>query len=72
MNIIKADQITVGCQLAEKDGFLWDVTEIVKETAKTITVKIHSDFSNYKEHWNSGAGLEKTFNKKSRMYAILA
>ena len=31
MNIIKAEQIKIGTQLAEADGFLWDVVEIIKE-----------------------------------------
>ena len=37
--IINAGQIRTGSQLAEADGFLWDVVEIVKETPKTITVR---------------------------------
>ena len=44
MNIIKAEQIKIGTQLAEADGFLWDVVEIIKETPKTITVRLCSDF----------------------------
>lgn len=38
--IIKASDIKVGTQLAESDGFLFDVVEIVKETEKTITVRL--------------------------------
>ena len=34
MNIIKAEQIKIGTQLAEADGFLWDVVEIIKETQR--------------------------------------
>ena len=47
MNIIKAEQIKIGTQLAEADGFLWDVVEIIKETPKTITVRLFSDFSSF-------------------------
>ena len=45
--IINAGQIRTGSQLAEADGFLWDVVEIVKETPKTITVRLCSDFSSF-------------------------
>ena len=51
MNIIKAEQIKIGTQLAEADGFLWDVVEIIKETPKTITVRLCSDFSSFQQHW---------------------
>ena len=72
--IITADKIHVGTQLAEADGFLWDVAEIVKETPKTITVRLCSDFSSFKSHWTknqdgSPAGVIKTFRKSSRLYA---
>ena len=75
MSIITAEQIKVGSQLAEADGFLWEVTEIVKETPKTITVRICSDFSSFKEHWTtkpdgSKGGLIKTFRKSSKLYGI--
>lgn len=43
MNIIKAEQIKIGTQLAEADGFLWDVVEIIKETPKTITCMLKSN-----------------------------
>ena len=49
--IITANQIKVGTQLAESDGLLLDVTEIDKETPKTITVRLCSDFSSFKSHW---------------------
>lgn len=72
--IITADKIRVGTQLAEADGFLWDVAEIVKETPKTITVRLCSDFSSFKQHWTvkpdgMPGGVLKTFRKSSRLYA---
>lgn len=75
MSIITAEQIKVGSQLVEADGFLWEVTEIVKETPKSITVRICSDFSSFKEHWTtkpdgSKGGLIKTFRKSSKLYGI--
>ena len=75
MSIITAEQIKVGSQLAEADGFLWEVTEIVKETPKSITIRICSDFSSFKEHWTtkpdgSKGGLIKTFRKSSKLYGI--
>lgn len=42
--IIKAGDLKVGSQVAEASGFLFDVAEIVKETQKSITVRLCSDF----------------------------
>ena len=72
--IITADKIHVGTQLAETDGFLFSVTEIVKETPKTIIVRLCSDFSSLKSHWTvkpdgTPGGVIKTFRKSSRLYA---
>ena len=73
--IIKAENIRVGSQLAESDGFLWDVVEIVKETPKTVTVRLCSDFSSFSSHWavkldGTPGGIVKTFRKSSRLYGI--
>lgn len=70
--LIIAEGLKVGDQLAEHDGFLWDVTEIVKVTEKMITVKLHSDFSNYKKHWKTGPGVTKTFRKSSRLFGVVS
>lgn len=51
--IIKASDIKIGTQLAESDGFLFDVVEIVKETEKTVTVRLCSDFSSFPAHWRT-------------------
>lgn len=73
--IIKAHEIKVGSQLAEADGFLFDVVEIVKETAATITVRLCSDFSSFESHWTvrrdgTPGGVIKTFRKSTRLYGI--
>ena len=73
--IIKAENIRVGTQLAEADGFLFDVAEIVKETPKTITVRLCSDFSSFHNHWTikpdgTPGGIIKTFRKSTRLYGI--
>lgn len=73
--IIKANEIKVGTQLAESDGFLWTVAEIVKQTEKTITVRICSDFSSFEKHWTikrdgTKGGLIKTFRKTTQLYGI--
>jgi len=69
--IVKASDIKVGTQLAESDGFLFDVVEIVKETEKTITVRLCSDFSSFPAHWRTKkdgtpGGVIKTFRKSTR------
>lgn len=67
---IKAQGLKVGDQIAEQDGFLWHVSEIIRETENAITVKLNSDFSSFKEHWPSGAGIVKTFRKRSTLCGI--
>ena len=74
--IIKASDIKVGTQLAEPDGFLFDVVEIVKETDKTITVRLCSDFSSIPAHWTikkdgTSGGVIKTFRKSTKLCGVL-
>lgn len=69
--IIKAQNIKVGTQLAEADGYLFEVIEIVKETAKTITVRLAQDNSMMKHFWAENGGVIKTFRKTSLLYGIL-
>lgn len=71
-SLIKAGELTKGAQIAGADGFLFDVAEVVKQTDKTITVRLCSDFSSFKEHWTvkpdgTPGGFIKTFNKESRL-----
>lgn len=73
--IIKASDIKVGTQLAEADGFLFDVVEIVKETPKSVTVRICSDFSAIDSHHTikpngEPGGVIKTFRKTTKLYGI--
>lgn len=73
--IIKAENIKVGTHLAESDGFLFKVVEIVNETPKTITVRLCSDFSSFKSHWTvkpdgTPGGIIKSFRKSSKLYGI--
>ena len=74
--IIKADELKVGSQVAESDGFLFDVVEIVKETEKSITVRLCSDFSSIKNHWTTKpdgtkGGILKTFRKSTKICGII-
>lgn len=74
-NIIQANEIQVGTQLAESDGFLWEVVEIIKETPKTIKVRICSDYSSFEDHWKvkkdgTQGGLIKSFRKTTQIYGI--
>lgn len=73
--IIEAKELKVGSQVAEADGFLFDVVEIVKETEKSITVRLCSDFSSFKSHWTvkpdgTPGGVLKTFRKSTKIYGI--
>lgn len=73
--IIKASEIRKGTQLAEADGFLFEVVEIVNETPKTITVRLCSDFSSIKAYWTikpdgTSGGIVKTFRKSTRLCGV--
>lgn len=68
---INADEIKIGTHLAEPDGFLFDVTEIIKETPESITVRLCSDFSSMKQHWTTNDGIIKTFKKNTKLYGII-
>lgn len=69
--VINADKIKIGTQLAEPDGFLFTVAEIIKETPKTITVRFCSDFSSINQHWTANGGIIKTFRKSTKLYGII-
>ena len=74
--IIKAGDLKLGSQIAEEDGFMFDVAEIVKETEKSITVRLCSDFSSIHNHWTinpdgTPGGVLKTFRKSTRIYGII-
>lgn len=73
--VIKAGNLRVGSQVAEADGLLFNVVEVVKETEKTITVRLCNDFSSFKSHWTvkpdgTPGGVLKTFRKSTRIYGI--
>lgn len=70
MKIIKAAELKAGMQVPEADGFLFDVIEVVKETEKTITVRLASDFSSIHTHWAVNEGVKKTFRKSTSLYCV--
>lgn len=74
--ILQASEIKIGTQLAVDGGFLFDVVEIVKQTEKSITVRMCSDFSSFESHWTikkngEKGGVIKTFRKNTKLYGIL-
>ena len=68
--IIKAADLRIGSQIAEADGFLFEVIAITKETPKTITVRLASDFSSIPAYRKSAGGIAKTFRKNTLLYGI--
>lgn len=75
--VIRAGTLKIGDQLAEADGFLWDVAEIVETTDTAITVRLCSDFSNFSDHWTQKpdgkpGGVRKTFKKDDMLRGIPA
>jgi hypothetical protein len=45
MTRITAGELTVGMKVAERDGYLLDVLAIVRETPKTVTIRLGSESS---------------------------
>jgi len=75
--LIRAGDLKKGDQLAEEDGFLWDVAEIVEATETEVTVRLCSDFSSFKEHWTKKpggkpGGVIKTFSPDDLLWGIPA
>ena len=68
--VIKASELKVGFQLAESDGYLFDVIEIIKETQKTITVRLAQDTSMTKSFWTCNGGILKTFRKNTLLHGV--
>jgi len=62
--IKRAGELVVGDQVAEADGYLLTVKEIVKRTEKTITVKLTSDFSPMRAVRD---GIVHTFRRTTRV-----
>ncbi|MCM3632915.1 hypothetical protein [Paenibacillus camelliae] len=74
--IIVANQIKVGTQLAEASGMMYSVVEIIKETEKSITVRLCNDMASFKEHWTikpngEKGGAIKTYRKTTKLYGLL-
>ena len=75
MFCFEAKDLKVGYQIAEQDGYLFDVVEVVKETKCTIMVRLCSDFSSIRNHWTikpdgTQGGVLKTFRKTTRLYGV--
>lgn len=68
LTVIKASEIKVGYTIPESDGFLFEVKEIIKETEKTITVRLINDTTIDKRCWSVNGGLTKNFRKSSNIY----
>lgn len=68
--VIEARQLKVGDQVAEADGFLWDVAAVEwSVTGRRVTLTLCSDFSSFKSHWR-GAGVKKTLRASTRVWAV--
>lgn len=70
MLTVKGSEIQVGTQLAEADGFLFEVIAVVRETPQFKVVRLASDFSSFKSHWKSSGGVEKRFKKSCQYYGV--
>jgi DNA-directed RNA polymerase alpha subunit len=66
---IKAGEIKVNTKIYEADGFEFEVAEIVKETEKTITVRLINDSTIDKRCWRENGGIVKRFNKSTKVYS---
>jgi DNA-directed RNA polymerase alpha subunit len=69
IKMIKASEIKVGYNIYEADGFEFEVKEVVKETEKSITVRLVNDNTIDKRCWNENGGITKTFRKTTNVYS---
>lgn len=69
--ILKAKDIRIGIQLAEVDGFLFEVIEIIKQIPKTITIRLCSDFSSMTNHWSTESTGDRTVLSKLFIKALI-
>lgn len=54
---IKTEDVIIGTQLAEVDGFLLEVTEIIESDGSGKLVRLNSDFSSSKNLWKGEEGM---------------
>jgi DNA-directed RNA polymerase alpha subunit len=65
---ILASEIKVGYTIPEADGFLFEVKDIIKQTEKTITLRLTNDTCISKNLWSENGGIIKTFRKSTKIY----
>lgn len=74
--IIKAGELKKGTQLTGlNDSLAFKIDEIIKESEKTITVRICPDFSNISGESTTRKdgttqGIIKTFRKSTKLYSV--
>jgi DNA-directed RNA polymerase alpha subunit len=68
--VINAGDLKLGMEIPEADGFLFEVVKIEKETEKSITVRLASDYSSFISHWKENGGVAKTFRKSTKLYTL--
>jgi hypothetical protein len=71
--IVRVADLCVGDQVAESDGFLFDIIAITPSASgKTVTFTLASEFSSFKSHWAQNGGVKKAFRANSRLWAVRA
>lgn len=54
---VKMSEVSVGDQVPEEDGFLFDVIEVNEVAGGEIELMLASDFSTNKNHWECNGGV---------------
>jgi len=68
MKIKQAQEIRVGDQLLETDGFLLDVITVKQISPKTVELSIASDFSSNSSHWATNGGQKQRYSITTLLY----
>lgn len=67
--IAKAGHLEVGDQVAEADGFLFEIVKIDRTSAMT-TIYLASDFSSMRKFHKCNGGVPKTMRSSTKVYCV--
>lgn len=68
--IVKACEVSIGDQIPEEDGFLFDVIDVEEISETEVELTLASDFSSIPKHWACNGGVTQKFSKQDQLYVV--
>lgn len=68
--IVKACNVSIGDQIPEQDGFLFDVIDVEEVSENEVELTFASDFSSFPRHWKCNGGVIQRFSKHDPLYVV--